>query len=237
MNTPYLQHFTVGYHIIQVTMANSQRKKKLQRNSLNSQARHLVKKMVKNMSHSNKSTQLEKGKIAPSVPPPKTIVTNVDLSNPSEVSLDSDLSKKISELQESCKRKDEEIERLKSAKKVKRPRKKRKFTQLDWQVRNIAKNRIFRKVKFISSEAELESFEDPNSIGHFFFECLMEHVDDSTNIGDRKVFWETAKHSIYEAICEKRNAVQTAIKKKWIGKIFIHVFFIEFVHTHVRFTN
>ena len=65
----------------------------------------------------------------------------------------------------------------------------------------------------------------------------MENVDDSTNIGDRKVFWETAKHSIYEAICEKRNAVQTAIKKKWIGKTFIHVFFIESVRTYVRDTN
>lgn len=216
----------------------TQRKKGKQRKSLNSQALNLVKKMAKNMKHNNNLPQLEKGKMAPPVPPPKTIVTNVDLSNPSEVSFDSDLSKKISDLQESCKRKDEEIERLKLAKKVKRPRKKRKFTQLDWQVRNIAKNQIFRKVKFISSEAELESFEDPNSIGHYFFECLMENVDDSTNIGDRKVFWETAKHSIYEAICEKRNAVQTAIKKKWFGKIFIHVFLLSlYVRTHVRDTN
>ena len=38
-------------------------------------------------------------------------------------------------------------------------------------------------------------------------------------IGNRGDFWNNVKQSIYEAINEKRNAVQTAIKKKWVGKI------------------
>ena len=38
-------------------------------------------------------------------------------------------------------------------------------------------------------------------------------------IGNRGDFWNNVKQSIYEAINEKRNAVQTAIKKKWIGKM------------------
>jgi len=38
-------------------------------------------------------------------------------------------------------------------------------------------------------------------------------------IGNRGDFWNNVKQSIYEAINEKRNAIQTAIKKKWIGKM------------------
>ena len=40
-------------------------------------------------------------------------------------------------------------------------------------------------------------------------------------IGNRGEFWSNVKQSIYEAINEKRNAVQTAIKKKWIGEMKI----------------
>ena len=66
----------------------------------------------------------------------------------------------------------------------------------------------------------------------------MEHVDDSTNIGDRKVFWETAKHSIYEAICEKRNAVQTAIKKNGLVRFLFTYFLLSlYIHTYVLLTD
>ena len=58
-------------------------------------------------------------------------------------------------------------------------------------------------------------------------------------IGNRGDFWNNVKQSIYEAINEKRNAVQTAIKKKWIGKmksmnmlmiiLYIKYFFLIFI--------
>ena len=58
-------------------------------------------------------------------------------------------------------------------------------------------------------------------------------------IGNRGDFWNNVKQSIYEAINEKRNAVQTAIKKKWIGKmksmnmimiiLYVKYFFLIFI--------
>ena len=84
---------------------------------------------------------------------------------------------------------------------------------MDWQVRNIAKQQIFRKVKFITCKEQLDKYAEKNSIGYYFFHCYTENVENSSKIGDKGEFWRTVKQSVYEAINEKRNAVQTAIKK------------------------
>ena len=39
-------------------------------------------------------------------------------------------------------------------------------------------------------------------------------MNDANIITDKKLFWESVKHTVYDAINEKRNAVQTALKKK-----------------------
>ena len=91
--------------------------------------------------------------------------------------------------------------------------------QIAWQVRNIAKHQIFHKVKFITCNEQLDRYKEGNSIGYYFFKCYTEHVVNVFIIGNRGDFWNNVKQSIYEAINEKRNAVQTAIKKKWIGKM------------------
>lgn len=145
----------------------------------------------------------------------KTILTTMQKSHPSEVTSDSSMELEV--LKEKLRRKEQEIEEMKQAKKVKRIRKKKEFTQTDWQVRNIAKQQIFRKVKFITCTEQLDKYLEKNSIGHYFFKCYTEHVENSSIIGSKGEFWSTAKNTVYEAINEKRNAVQTAIKKKWQG--------------------
>ena len=107
------------------------------------------------------------------------------------------------------------------SKKIQKIQKKREFSHIDWQVRNIAKQRIFRKVKFITCKQQLDKYKEENSIGNYFFKCYTEHVVNPSAIGNRGKFWSNVKQSIYEAINEKRNAVQTGIKKKWIGEMKI----------------
>lgn len=148
---------------------------------------------------------------------PKTIVTGMQTSYPSEVTSDSNLE--IEKLRSKLKRMEQELEEVRRVKKVKRMRKKREFTQIDWQVRNITKQLIFRRVKFITSKEELDRYMEKNSIGYFFLKSYKEQVENDMIIGSRGEFWNTVKQSVYEAINEKRNAVQTAIKKKWIGTI------------------
>ena len=88
---------------------------------------------------------------------PETIVTTLQPTT-SEVTIDTSQSKALEELKQILKKKEEEIQRLKMSKRVKRQRKKRIFTQKDWQVRNVTKQRIFRKVKFITSKEQLDEF-------------------------------------------------------------------------------
>lgn len=38
-------------------------------------------------------------------------------------------------------------------------------------------------------------------------------MNDPSIVTDKKSFWESVKDTVYEAINEKRNAVQTAMKK------------------------
>ena len=146
---------------------------------------------------------------------PKTIVTGMQTCYPSEVTSDSTLE--IETLKAKLKKMEQELEEVRKVKKVKRMRKKREFTQIDWQVRNITKQLIFRRVKFVTSKEQLDRYMEKNSIGYFFFKCYKEQVENNMIIGSRGEFWNTVKQSVYEAINEKRNAVQTAMKKKWIG--------------------
>ena len=150
---------------------------------------------------------------------PGTIITSMLTSHPSDVTSDSNLELEL--LRKKLRQTEEELEKIKLIKNLKRFRKKREFSHIDWQVRNIAKQRIFRKVKFITCKQQLDKYKEENSIGNYFFKCYTEHVVNPSAIGNRGEFWSNVKQSIYEAINEKRNAVQTAIKKKWIGEMKI----------------
>ena len=152
---------------------------------------------------------------------PNTILTSPGNSFESDVTQDSDLSKKLSELKKQCEEKDHQIKMMQIQKKIQRKRKKKAFTQLDWQIRNVTKLRVFRRVKFITSNSELDAYERKGSLGHYFFKCFTDNIEDASKIGNKKKFWDMAKLSVYDAICEKRNAVHSAMKKKFLGEICV----------------
>ena len=76
-------------------------------------------------------------------------------------------------------------------------------------------------MKFITCTEQLDKYLEKNSIGYYFFKCYTEHVENSSIIGEKGEFWSTAKQTVYEAINEKRNAVQTAIKNGKVRHNFI----------------
>ena len=94
-----------------------------------------------------------------------------------------------------------------------RYRKRRKLNDFDINIKFIVKNQLFPRLKFITSKRELDDCN--NQIGTYIFEKYAKKHSKPTN---REMFWNKAKDSVCEAISEKRNAVQSSIKKKWFGK-------------------
>ena len=80
---------------------------------------------------------------------------------------------------------------------------------MDWKIKFITKNRIFSKVKFITDILQLKDYEKNKSIGYLFLQAMQQNHKEP--IDDIKVFWYSAKKTIYSAINEKHNAVQNAI--------------------------
>ena len=97
----------------------------------------------------------------------------------------------------------------------KRNRKNRLSNPFDLSIKNIAKNMLFPKVKFVT-EVLLLDYKNEGSIGRFVIEQY-EKDHNIEEVQDKKDFWNKAKYTISEAIGEKRNAVQCSIRKKWLG--------------------
>ena len=85
--------------------------------------------------------------------------------------------------------------------------------------KDIAKEKIWRYVKFINDESMLDDYKDPSSIGYLFL-SFYRNIDtqDSGKIND---IWDEAKDYVSEAVAAKRNAIQTRIKKNFRGNLFI----------------
>ena len=102
-----------------------------------------------------------------------------------------------------------------------RLRKSRKtLSHFDFITKRIAKNKIFRMVKFVINEHEMDKYLDESSIGyHFLKELKKEDQIHHSKLfeGNEKTIWDNAKYLVHEAIGEKRNARQTQIKKAWKG--------------------
>ena len=113
--------------------------------------------------------------------------------------------------------------------KKKHSRKSRKtLSHFDFITKRIAKNKIFRMVKFVISEQDMNKYTETNSIGYHFLQELKkeDQVHKSTMFeGNEETIWNNAKYLVHEAIGEKRNARQTQIKKAWKG---LYLFIIDF---------
>ena len=143
------------------------------------------------------------------------------VEQPSEITDDSHLHNKLKYLEKQMMQMKQENELLKmkigmSVKREKTNKKKNAINPLEWQFRLVAKQMIYPKVKFITNKSELQSFSKPGSIGYSFITSFEEMYD--TTVGDKEMFWSQAQDHVYSAILQKRNAVQTAVKRKWFGK-------------------
>jgi len=107
---------------------------------------------------------------------------------------------------------------LNNKKKIRKSRK--TLSHFDFITKRIAKNKIFRMVKFVISEQDMDKYIETNSIGYHFLQELKkeDQVHKSTMFeGNEQTIWNNAKYLVHEAIGEKRNARQTQIKKAWKG--------------------
>ena len=94
--------------------------------------------------------------------------------------------------------------------------------QFQWNVKHLVKRKIFPFVKFITDDVQLQSYTDSTSIGYFFIKQYKDMLvtnnvtlDNSWTEGE---LWAHAKGLLYRTITEKRNSVQTEIRKRWKGK-------------------
>ena len=83
--------------------------------------------------------------------------------------------------------------------------------------KDIAKDKIWRYVKFINDESMLDDYKDTSSIGYLFL-SFYRNIDaqDAGKIDD---IWDEAKDYISEAIAAKRNVIQTRIRKHFRGNL------------------
>ena len=152
-------------------------------------------------------------------------LTNVDqlmMGNPTATYA---LLQQLKKMMEEKKQLTDEMQKFKSTmsqpKRCKQIRKSRKVTtHFDFICKRIARKRIFRLVKFITSPKQLENFEEKGTIGYQFISELKQEDQVNRSLlidGNEKEIWENAKQLVHEAIGEKRNARQTQIKKAWKG--------------------
>lgn len=85
------------------------------------------------------------------------------------------------------------------------------------QIKSISKNQVFKKVKFISSKAELMNCQSKSSVGAYFLKCFTNMYPMDT-IKNKHSFWADIQDTVHQAICEKRGAVYNRFKKRWFGK-------------------
>ena len=89
--------------------------------------------------------------------------------------------------------------------------------QFQGYVKHIAKNDIYPRVKFITSEKTLDNWKSPGSIGKFFLDKFHQgqfHIEKKMN--DESI-WRNSKNIVYDMIRQKRGSVQTEIKKAFKG--------------------
>ena len=96
----------------------------------------------------------------------------------------------------------------------------------------IARNHIWKYVKYISDESMLESYIDPKSIGYKFFKYYKNENENEKILEKQAEIWEEAKDYVYEAIAAKRNAIQTKIKNCFKGRSVVICFYFSYVYLH-----
>ena len=90
-------------------------------------------------------------------------------------------------------------------------------------VTHITRQVITRKVKFITSQDQLDEFASKGTIGHEFLKLYeRDYINgNKLNYDQEAKLWNEVKDSIYTTIGEKRCSLQTKLHSKWERKLYL----------------
>jgi len=96
------------------------------------------------------------------------------------------------------------------------------ITHVKHHVQLEVKKGLFHKVKFITSDADLDDIVSPTSVANFIFRSM--------NVpNERKsTFWKRYRNIVFRALVDQRNNVTAKIKKEWFGKFLLNCICIVF---------
>lgn len=103
-----------------------------------------------------------------------------------------------------------------NTKKIMRQPRDRAERDLFLQVRSITREEIFPKIKFITSQEQLDKF-GPGSLGYYFVEYCKKNCPTSMVSMEDGDFWNHIKNIVYVTLGSKRNAMQSSLKQKFKG--------------------
>ena len=103
-----------------------------------------------------------------------------------------------------------------NTKKIMRQPRDRAERDLFLQVRSITREEIFPKIKFITSQDQLDNF-GPGSLGYYFVEYCKKNCPTSMVSMEDGDFWNHIKNIVYVTLGSKRNAMQSSLKQKFKG--------------------
>jgi len=94
------------------------------------------------------------------------------------------------------------------------------WTTLDHWCNTYAREDLFHQVKFITSDSQLDSYEDEGSIGHAFLTKYTSCHQQPDNMSPefRIQLWTKAKDRIRKAINRKRGSICSNLKKQFTRK-------------------
>ena len=103
-----------------------------------------------------------------------------------------------------------------NTKKIMRQPRDRAERDLFLQVKSITREEIFPKIKFITSQDQLDNF-DRGSLGYHFVEYCKKNCPTSMVSMEDGDFWNHIKNIVYVTLGSKRNAMQSSLKQKFKG--------------------
>ena len=101
---------------------------------------------------------------------------------------------------------------------------KKNWSQFHVLVSDITKKYLFQKIKFITNQNELDSYETKGTLGYVFLQLyqdrsLTSSTQRTLHDEEKKGLWTEAKTVVYKSIKECRCIRQLAINRAWNSKL------------------
>ena len=105
---------------------------------------------------------------------------------------------------------------------------KNKWTAFDMWVNNFSRNVLFHKVKFITSQAQLDSYEEKGTLGYELLEKYKKDYapnDEEYETLDLGRIWNNAKNRVLSSINRRRGDFSNLVKKNF--KVRSKLYFVH----------